>query len=88
MDDNKILALSDTVFEKLRQEKILEYNEILYSECIKFLNVPNKKLSKKANLFYILTGYAIMTNISIKKAKENKEEKELLKNNEGGNENE
>lgn len=88
MENKKILALSDIVFEKLRQEKILGYNEILYSECMRLLNVPDKQLSKKANLFYILTGYAIMTNISIKKAQKNKEEKELLENNEGGNENE
>lgn len=68
MDLSKVIKLSTIVFEKLRQEKILQYNEMLYSECMKYLNMPDKKLNKKENLFYILTGYSIMTNIKIKKA--------------------
>lgn len=60
MDKNKILRLSESVFEKLRQLKILKYNQGIYSEYIKLFDQHREhwSLNKTENLHYLLSGYS------------------------------
>ncbi|MCG4581252.1 TM1802 family CRISPR-associated protein, partial [Clostridium cochlearium] len=72
---------------KLRQEKILTYNEIIYNQCKQLIdeNLNHWKMDKSENLYYILSGYSYSsTKAILNSKKENNEEKE----NEGGNVNE
>lgn len=79
VDKSKILRLCNEVFNKLNQEKILKYNEMIFSECKRLIdsNLSNWKLNKNENLFYILSGYAYSTTVPMLRNKE-----------EGGKENE
>lgn len=93
VDKSKIIRLSNVVFNKLRQEKILTYNEVIYNQCKQLID---KKLNywemdKSENLYYILSGYSYSsTKAILNYKKENNEEKEdnQEKENEGGNNNE
>jgi len=60
MDVEKIKRLSNEIFEKLMQYKILQYNEKIFN-IFKMLfeeNVNKWKLSNQENVFYVLSGYA------------------------------
>lgn len=60
MDGAKVRRLSSEVFEKLRQVKILAYNEKLYAAHKGLLDARMGKgwtLNKDDNLFYLLSGY-------------------------------
>lgn len=72
MDRTKVISLTNEVFNKLKQEKILNFNEQLYGECIKLIGKSHLNLPKKEMLFYILTGYSITTTCNIKEAKASK----------------
>jgi len=63
VDKNKIIRLARDVFAKLKQEKILIYNEVIFHEFKKLLdsNLNCWELDKDENLFYILSGYAYST---------------------------
>ncbi|MFX0548654.1 TIGR02556 family CRISPR-associated protein [Hathewaya histolytica] len=78
MDKNKVIRLSNEVFNKLKQEKILKYNEAILADTKMLLdkNLNTWTLNKQENLFYILSGYSYAT----KRIYENKEN--------GGEENE
>ncbi len=56
----KIKKLSLTIFNKLRQEDILRYNEAIYAEFRRLFDKNESiwKLSDYENEFYILSGYA------------------------------
>ena len=79
IDKSKIIRLSSDVFNKLRQEKILVYNEVVHSEYRRLLdqNIDTWNLDKHENLFYILSGYGYATTKPM-----------LIKKENGGNENE
>lgn len=63
IDKNKIVRLTNEVFNKLIQEKIRKYNEVNFSECKRLIDVNKDswKLNKHENLFYILSGYSYDT---------------------------
>lgn len=79
MDRTKIISLSNEIFNKLKQEKILPYNERLYGECMKLIGQSSLTMPKKEMLFLILTGYSISTTCNIKEAQENKKAANLKK---------
>lgn len=62
-DKSKIIRLTGDIFNKLRQEKILHFNEMIFNEYKKLLdkNIDKWKLNKHENLFYILSGYGYST---------------------------
>jgi CRISPR-associated protein Csh1 len=86
MDRMKVISLSNEIFNKLRQEKILQYNEQLYGECMKLIGQSPLNLPKKEMLFYILTGYSVATTCNIKEAQESKKMADSKKQ-EGSNNN-
>lgn len=60
MDGAKVRRLSSEVFEKLRQVKILVYNEKLFAAHKELLDAgmgAGWTLNKDDNLFYLLSGY-------------------------------
>ncbi|OAA83844.1 TIGR02556 family CRISPR-associated protein [Clostridium ljungdahlii] len=63
VDRNKVIRLTNEVFNKLIQEKIRKYNEVTFSECKRLMdaNKDSWKLNKHENLFYILSGYSYDT---------------------------
>lgn len=63
MEKSRVIWLSNQILNKLRQEKLLRYNEDLYGAYKALLdaNINNWKLNKQDNLFYILSGYAFAT---------------------------
>jgi CRISPR-associated protein Csh1 len=69
IDKAKIVRLSNDIFNKLRQEKILKYNEVTFSECKRLIdeNINNWKMNKHENLFYLLSGYGYVTGKNITK---------------------
>ncbi|WP_461205018.1 TIGR02556 family CRISPR-associated protein [Clostridium sp. DL1XJH146] len=78
IDKSKMIRLTSDIFNKLKQEKILRYNEGVFAETKRLIdaNLNNWKLNKHENLFYILSGYSYSTTKLFGKKKE------------GGNENE
>ncbi|OFI05281.1 CRISPR-associated protein [Clostridium acetireducens DSM 10703] len=78
MDKSKIIRLTGEVFNKLRQEKILKFNEKNFGQCKELLdkNINNWTLSKQENLFYILSGYGYATNKFVLNKKDGGEEDE------------
>ena len=79
MSLEKTQRLTGDVFEKLRQYKILNFNENTFAAA-KFLidnDLNNWTLSNQENIFYILSGYAFSNYLIRKKSKE--KYKELLK---------
>lgn len=69
MDLSKVKRLSSEIVNKLKQNKILKYNEIIYFEHKQLFdkNIKNWSLNKHDNLYYILSGYAYSTAKSIYK---------------------
>jgi len=67
MDKSKLVRLSNEIFNKLRQEKILPYNEMIYGKFKELFdkNRDSWNLNKDENLFYILSGYGYCTNKAI-----------------------
>lgn len=63
MEKSRVMWLSNQILNKLKQEKLLRYNEGIYGEHKALLdaNIDKWKLSKQDNLFYILSGYAFAT---------------------------
>jgi len=63
IDKSKLVRLTRDVFAKLKQEKILVYNEAIFQEFKRLLdsNLDSWQLDKDENLFYILSGYAYST---------------------------
>ncbi|QSZ28278.1 TIGR02556 family CRISPR-associated protein [Aceticella autotrophica] len=77
LDKQKIVRLTKDVFNKLNQEKILHYNEVIFYEMKRLLdsNIINWKLNKDESLFYVLSGYSYTTVTAILK-----EKKEVISN--------
>jgi len=71
----KLKQLTNEIFEKLKQYKLLVFNECIFAEYKRLLdaNIDNWQLSPQENVFYILSGYAYNV---MKKSKENKDQKE------------
>ena len=76
MPKEKIMRLSSEILEKLRQFKLLKYDEDIYSASKILLDaaLPNWSLSNYENVFYLLSGYAFSDFLMYKKAKEKWEE--------------
>jgi len=65
MNKSKLVILTAEIFEKLKQYKVLGYdNEKIFAQFKMLLdkNINNWKLSDIMNVFYILSGYAYRTN--------------------------
>lgn len=74
MDKYRIMKLSNQIPSKLRQEKIQQYYEGIFS-AYKYLldkNIQNWKLNKDEDLFYLLSGYGYQT-MRRKNEKDNEE---------------
>lgn len=78
IDKSKIVRLTNDIFNKMRQEKILQYNEVTFNECKKLIDAHIKDWhkNKQENLFYILSGYGYSTTrpMLLKGKEENKNE--------------
>ncbi|WP_276662717.1 TIGR02556 family CRISPR-associated protein [Syntrophomonas wolfei] len=76
IDKSKIIRLRSDVFNKLRQEKVLVYNERIFAECTRLMdkNINDWKMNKDENLFYVLSGYAFGTTLPGKKKGDNSDE--------------
>jgi len=63
MNKNKIIMLTTEIFEKLRQYKVLGYNEGVFAQFKMLLdkNISDWKLNDVMNVFYILSGYSYRT---------------------------
>ena len=72
MGVEKLVRLSDDVFEKLKQYDILQYNENIYtaSKLLMDGNIKQWNLSNQDNVFYILSGYAFSNYLIRKKSKD------------------
>ncbi|URZ15121.1 TIGR02556 family CRISPR-associated protein [Clostridium felsineum] len=75
IDKSKVIRLSNEVFNKLIQEKIRNYNEVIFSEYKRLMdeNSSSWKLNKHENLFYILSGYSYETTKAMLNSKGGKE---------------
>ena len=60
MDPRRILRLTNEVFEKLKQYKVLQYNKGIFSICKMLLDkeIEHWSLDDQENVFYILSGYS------------------------------
>lgn len=65
MSLNKLLILTNEVFDKLNQYRIRQYNEGIFYTIKSLLdkNINNWKLKDSENVYYILSGYAFSTNL-------------------------
>lgn len=72
LDKSKIIRLTKDVFNKLNQEKIRSYNEVIFFDMKRLLdaNIDEWKLNKDESLFYLLSGYSYATTIPMLKKKE------------------
>ncbi|SES90649.1 TIGR02556 family CRISPR-associated protein [Anaerobranca gottschalkii] len=64
MDQGKVLRLSNEIIDKLRQNKVLNYEtERVFAVHRQLLDkeIKNWKLNKMENLYYILSGYSFST---------------------------
>ncbi len=63
MDKARIIRLSNEIVKKLREYKVLKYNEGLYQVHKNLLEktLVNWNLNKQNALFYLLSGYAYGT---------------------------
>jgi len=75
---NNLIRLSNDVFEKLMQYKILKFNERAFSVFKELIdrNVDNWKLSNQENVFYILSGYSFATYQAMSKQRSTKPDNE------------
>jgi len=84
MDQRKIMRLTNEVYEKLRQYKIVEYNEAFYAEAKMYLDSDSSKLySPQENTYWVLSGYAYATWQAIRHGRAKpieEEEKEVIEN--------
>lgn len=66
MNLNKILILTNEVFDKLNQYRIRQDNEGIFHTMKSLLdkNINNWKLKDSENVYYILSGYAFSTNLN------------------------
>jgi len=69
MTVQSILRLTNEVFEKMIQYKILKYNESLFYHYKKMIDSysQNWNLTNQENVFYILSGYSYATYQAISK---------------------
>ena len=91
MDYQKLMRLTNDIFEKLNQNKILSFNENIFSAAKKLLDSNvHWKLSNQENVFYVLSGYSFSNYMTRKRSKDNynnkleKAEKRIDENNEQG----
>ncbi|HIQ01102.1 MAG TPA: TIGR02556 family CRISPR-associated protein, partial [Anaerolineales bacterium] len=76
MDRNKLLRLANEVYEKLRQYKIVDYNEGLYAAMKAYLDRAlgaNELGSPQENVYWVLSGYAYATHQAIRAGKQRRE---------------
>lgn len=79
MDYEKLQRLSNDVFEKLIHNKILNYNENIFSISKQLMEKEESwNLSNQENVFYVLSGYAY-SNYTAKKRSEDNYNKKLAK---------
>ena len=74
MDMNKVKRLSSEIVDKLRQNKILKYNEKVYHAHKKLMDkhIKDWSLNKHDNLYFIMSGYAYgTTKMMLRKGNEN-----------------
>ena len=73
IDKPKLIRLCNDVHNKLRQEKLLPYTEMIFAEMKRLLDkhIDSWKLDKYETLFYILSGYAYKTQKVILNASSN-----------------
>jgi len=78
MGTEKLSRLSSDILEKMRQFKLLEFNESIYSASHLMIeeNIENWTLSNQENVFYILSGFAF-SNYLMRKRSKDKYSKEL-----------
>lgn len=71
---SKVVQLSNTVFNQLKQYDILRYNEGLFATMKRFLDAHRRDwpLSPQENVFYILSGYAYGARAAIKSKEDSK----------------
>jgi len=71
MSFNRILVLSNEVYEKLKQEKLLQYTEkeLIYEKAKELFdkNLNNWNLKPHENVYFLLSGYAFKTKLNIEK---------------------
>jgi CRISPR-associated protein Csh1 len=69
MTVQSILRLTNEVFEKMIQYKILKYNESVFHQYKKMIDTysQNWNLTNQENVFYILSGYSFVTYQAISK---------------------
>jgi len=91
MDYKKLMRLTNEIFEKLDQYKILSFNENIFSAAKRLLESNAQwQLSNQENVFYVLSGYAYSNYIGRKRSKDNynekleKAEKRITEKNEQG----
>jgi CRISPR-associated protein Csh1 len=60
MSNLKVQRLVSEIFEKLKQYKVLKYNEKIFSDMKRLFdaNLSNWRLSAHDNIYYILSGYS------------------------------
>lgn len=89
MNIQTIIRLTNDIFEKLTQYKILGYNETLFHQYKRLVDTYSNDwpLNNQENVFYILSGYSFSTYRAITAGKIELPKEEETKE-EGGNENE
>ena len=72
MGTEKLNRLSSDVLEKLKQYKLLDFKENVYSASHLLIeeNIENWSLSNQENVFYILSGFAFSNYLIRKRSKE------------------
>jgi CRISPR-associated protein Csh1 len=74
MDRLKVMRLANEIYEKLRQYKIADKNEVTYAIAKAHLDSALNELdSPQENVFWILSGYSYATWKAIQAGKEKKE---------------
>jgi CRISPR-associated protein Csh1 len=74
MDRLKVMRLANEIYEKLRQYKIADKNEVTYAVAKAHLDPALNELdSPQENVFWILSGYSYATWKAIQAGKEKKE---------------
>jgi len=89
MNIQTIIRLTNDIFEKLAQYKILGYNETIFHQYKRLVDIYSNDwpLNNQENVFYILSGYSFSTYQAITTGKiELPKEDETIE--EGGIENE
>lgn len=71
MNKTRIIMLTTEIFEKLKQYKVLRYNEAIFAQYKMLLdrNINDWDLSDIMNVFYILSGYSYKTYKILTKSK-------------------